>query len=98
MRERFWTGSRRGGGRGGFSRGGGGDTLPPGPPLATIGAERLWGLLSSEPHVPTFGALTGAQAVQMVRAGLKAIYLSGWQGGAGRTPPAPARPAPSRGP
>jgi isocitrate lyase len=47
--------------------------------LARAGAERLWRLLVSEPHVPTFGALTGAQAVQMVRAGLKAIYLSGWQ-------------------
>src|SRR2546423_12212765 len=47
--------------------------------LATVGAERLWTLLASEHHVPTFGALTGAQAVQMVRAGLKAIYLSGWQ-------------------
>ncbi|MBI4501602.1 MAG: isocitrate lyase [Gemmatimonadetes bacterium] len=47
--------------------------------LARLGAERLWTLLASEPHVPTFGALTGAQAVQMVRAGLKAIYLSGWQ-------------------
>jgi len=47
--------------------------------LARVGAERLWQLLVSEPHVATFGALTGAQAVQMVRAGLKAIYLSGWQ-------------------
>src|SRR6185295_8307693 len=47
--------------------------------LGRVGAERLWQLLVSEPHVPTFGALTGAQAVQMVRAGLKAIYLSGWQ-------------------
>jgi isocitrate lyase len=47
--------------------------------LGRVGAERLWQLLVSENHVPTFGALTGAQAVQMVRAGLKAIYLSGWQ-------------------
>jgi isocitrate lyase len=47
--------------------------------LGRVGAERLWQLLVSEHHVPTFGALTGAQAVQMVRAGLKAIYLSGWQ-------------------
>src|SRR5438552_296121 len=49
--------------------------------LARFGAERLWGQLhgdSGEP-VRTFGALTGAQAVQMVRAGLQAIYLSGWQ-------------------
>ena len=47
--------------------------------LAKIGAERLWDLLNSEPYVPTFGALTGTQAVQMVRGGLKAIYMSGWQ-------------------
>jgi isocitrate lyase len=47
--------------------------------LGSAGAERLWQLMVSEHHVPTFGALTGAQAVQMVRAGLKAIYLSGWQ-------------------
>src|SRR5438128_5620222 len=47
--------------------------------LARRGAERLWALLHSEPYIATFGALTGAQAVQMVKAGLKAIYLSGWQ-------------------
>jgi isocitrate lyase len=47
--------------------------------LADIGARRLWTLLRDEPFVPALGALTGAQAVQMVRAGLKAIYLSGWQ-------------------
>jgi len=47
--------------------------------LAQRGAERLWHLLHTEPYVATFGALTGAQAVQMVRAGLKAIYVSGWQ-------------------
>ena len=47
--------------------------------LAKRGAERLWELLHTEPYVATFGALTGAQAVQMVKAGLKAIYLSGWQ-------------------
>ncbi len=47
--------------------------------LARLGAERLWELLHTEPHVPTLGALTGGQAVQMVKAGLKAIYLSGWQ-------------------
>ncbi len=47
--------------------------------LARHGAERLWQLLHSEDYVATFGALTGAQAVQMVKAGLKAIYLSGWQ-------------------
>jgi isocitrate lyase len=47
--------------------------------LARRGAERLWRLLHEEPFVPALGALTGNQAVQMVRAGLKAIYLSGWQ-------------------
>jgi isocitrate lyase len=47
--------------------------------IARLGAERLWKLLQSEPYVPALGALTGAQAVQMVKAGLKAIYLSGWQ-------------------
>ncbi|MEN3002348.1 MAG: isocitrate lyase [Armatimonadota bacterium] len=47
--------------------------------LAKLGAERLWHLLQTEPYVAALGALTGAQAVQMVQAGLKAIYLSGWQ-------------------
>src|SRR5919198_3279689 len=47
--------------------------------LARLGAERLWELLQSEEYVPTLGALTGGQVVQMVKAGLKAIYLSGWQ-------------------
>ena len=47
--------------------------------LARRGAERLWSLLSSEPYVNTLGALTGNQAMQQVKAGLKAIYLSGWQ-------------------
>ena len=49
--------------------------------IARLGAERLWALLQRESGeaVRTFGALTGAQAVQMVRAGLEAIYLSGWQ-------------------
>src|SRR6187551_2171466 len=47
--------------------------------LARLGAERLWQLLHSEEYVSALGALTGAQAVQMVKAGLKAIYLSGWQ-------------------
>ena len=47
--------------------------------LARIGAERLWKLLSSEPYVPALGTLTGGQAVQAVKAGLSAIYLSGWQ-------------------
>jgi isocitrate lyase len=47
--------------------------------LARMGAERLWNLLRDEPFVPALGALTGNQAVQQVQAGLKAIYLSGWQ-------------------
>mgnify|MGYP000029441629 FL=1 len=47
--------------------------------LAKLGAERLWHLLQTEPYVAALGALTGTQAVQMVQAGLKAIYLSGWQ-------------------
>ncbi len=47
--------------------------------LARIGAERLWNLLQTEPYVAALGALTGNQAVQQVKAGLKAIYLSGWQ-------------------
>jgi isocitrate lyase len=47
--------------------------------LATMGARRLWELLHTEDYVAALGALTGNQAVQMVRAGLKAIYLSGWQ-------------------
>ncbi|GAC1636855.1 MAG: isocitrate lyase [Herpetosiphon sp.] len=47
--------------------------------LARLGAERLWELLKSEEYVPALGALTGNQAVQQVKAGLKAIYLSGWQ-------------------
>jgi len=47
--------------------------------LARRGSERLWSLLQSEKWVPALGALTGNQAVQQVRAGLKAIYLSGWQ-------------------
>jgi isocitrate lyase len=47
--------------------------------LAKLGAQRLWELLHTEPYVAALGALTGTQAVQMVQAGLKAIYLSGWQ-------------------
>ena len=47
--------------------------------LAKRGAENLWNLIHSEEWVPALGALTGNQAVQQVRAGLKAIYLSGWQ-------------------
>jgi isocitrate lyase len=47
--------------------------------LATRGAERLWTLMHELPYVNALGALTGNQAVQQVKAGLKAIYLSGWQ-------------------
>jgi isocitrate lyase len=47
--------------------------------LARLGAERLWRLLHEEPYVAALGAMTGGQAVQMVKAGLQAIYLSGWQ-------------------
>ncbi len=47
--------------------------------LAELGAKRLWNLLHTEPYVKALGALTGNQAMQQVRAGLKAIYLSGWQ-------------------
>jgi isocitrate lyase len=47
--------------------------------LARLGAERLWSLLQEDGYVTALGALTGNQAVQQVRAGLRAIYLSGWQ-------------------
>jgi len=47
--------------------------------LARLGAERLWELLQTEPYVNSLGATTGNQAVQQVQAGLKAIYVSGWQ-------------------
>ncbi len=60
--------------------------------LARMGAERLWQLLNEDPYVPALGAVTGNQAVQQVEAGLKAIYVSGWQvagdaNGAGETYP-----------
>ena len=47
--------------------------------LARVGAERLWEMLGSGAYVNALGAVTGNQAVQMVEAGLKAIYVSGWQ-------------------
>jgi isocitrate lyase len=47
--------------------------------LARMGAERLWDLLQSEPYINSLGAMSGNQAVQQVQAGLKAIYVSGWQ-------------------
>ncbi|NGX42438.1 MAG: Isocitrate lyase [Chlamydiae bacterium] len=48
-------------------------------PLARIGSEKLWQMFQTEPSVRALGALSGNQAVQMVQAGLKAIYASGWQ-------------------
>ena len=50
--------------------------------LARLGAERLWELINTEPYVPALGALTGNQAIQQVKAGLRAIYVSGWQAAA----------------
>lgn len=47
--------------------------------LARLGAQKLWTLLQEEPFIRTLGALSGNQAVQMIQAGLKAIYVSGWQ-------------------
>src|SRR4051812_14163892 len=47
--------------------------------LGRVGAERLWALLNGDGHVNALGAMTGGQAVQMAKAGLRAIYLSGWQ-------------------
>ncbi|MDG6996628.1 MAG: isocitrate lyase [Nitrososphaerota archaeon] len=47
--------------------------------LARTGAEKLWHMLTTQPYVASLGALTGNQAVEMVQAGLKSIYLSGWQ-------------------
>ncbi|AAK41571.1 isocitrate lyase [Saccharolobus solfataricus] len=47
--------------------------------LAKLASHKLWNLLNTEPYVATFGALTGSQAVEMAKAGLKAIYVSGWQ-------------------
>ena len=54
-------------------------TLPIENTLARIGAEHLWLMLTTDPYVKALGAVTGNQAVQMVRAGLESIYLSGWQ-------------------
>src|SRR5436305_5140328 len=74
--------------------------------LARRGAAKLWNLVNTEPFVNTLGALTGNQALQQVKAGLKAIYLSGWQVArdaniAGETYPdqslSPVNPAPSVG-
>ena len=63
--------------------------------LARLGAERLWQLLPTTSHVAALGAMTGGQAVQMVKAGLKAIYLSGLAG-RGRREPRRRRRTPTR--
>src|SRR3989454_7732608 len=47
--------------------------------LARLGAERLWNLMHTDPYVPALGEITGNQAIEMIQAGLKAIYGSGWQ-------------------
>ena len=47
--------------------------------LAEVGANKLWHLLQEEPYVAALSAVSGGQAVQEVKAGLKAIYISGWQ-------------------
>jgi len=54
-------------------------TVPLEHTLARRGAARLWELITTEPYVPVLSAVTGNQAIQQVRAGLRAIYLSGWQ-------------------
>src|SRR4030095_15263525 len=50
------------------------------PSLAALGGEKLWRFMHEKPFVNALGALTGNQAMQQVKAGLDAIYLSGWQG------------------
>ena len=72
-----WTGIKRPYTRADIARLGG--TFPIEYSLARHGAERLWTLLHTEKYVPALGAMTGNQAVQQVAAGLKAIYVSGWQ-------------------
>ena len=54
-------------------------TVPVEHSIAKIGAEKLWRYLQTEDFINALGALTGNQAMQQVKAGLKAIYLSGWQ-------------------
>ena len=54
-------------------------TVPIDHSIARIGADKLWRSLQTEEFVNALGALTGNQAMQQVKAGLKAIYLSGWQ-------------------
>jgi isocitrate lyase len=67
--------------------------------LAERGANKLWQLLHERPYVHALGAVTGNQAMQMVRGGLEAIYLSGWQVAADANPsiqPIPVRSLPAR--
>ena len=71
-------------------------TVQPEHTLARMGAERLWQLMAQEPYVNALGAMTGNQAVQMVQAGLKAIYLSGWQVAADAKSYGHPSPGPSR--
>ena len=47
--------------------------------LADHGARKLWKLMKEDPYVPALGALSGNQAIQMIKGGLKSIYCSGWQ-------------------
>ncbi len=54
-------------------------TLNPEHTWAQAGAERFWDLLHKDPYIHALGAITGSQAVQMIKAGLKSIYMSGWQ-------------------
>jgi isocitrate lyase len=63
-------------------------TVPVEHTLAKLGSEKLWRYLHTEDFVNALGALTGNMAMQQVKAGLKAIYLSGWQVAATPTPPA----------
>src|SRR5712692_11046954 len=63
--------------------------------LARLGAERLWHLLQTEPYVAALGAVTGNQAVEMVHAGLRVIYASGWQVAADENTPGETYPDPS---
>src|SRR4026207_1782183 len=63
--------------------------------LATLGAQTLWKLRHETPYVHTLGALTGNQAMQQVRAGVPAIYLSGWRGGGDAEDPVPMDPDPA---
>src|SRR3974390_2203722 len=80
-----WKGGKRGYAAGDVVRLRG--TVPVEHTLAKLGAEKLWRYLQTMPFVNSLGALTGNQAMQQVKAGLPAIYLSGWQGaGAANVP------------